>query len=165
MGQPSTENAQQIKTMQIITFALIQGVVVFGAIAVFIAMSGDKPVASYMSWIGLALGMMMVVVRTIVGDFLTKGFRTGLDSTVWDEASEGHKNAKLIGNMQTKHIVETAILEAAAIFNCVAYMFEKNIISIVVVIALLILMAITFPSGTKVDQWVDNQKQLINLGT
>ena len=84
---------------------------------------------------------------------------------MWDESSEEDQSLQLIGNMKTKHIVECGILEAAAFCNCIAYLLEANIVNIVVVIGLLIVMALTFPSRDKIDHWVDNQKQLINLGT
>jgi len=49
--------------------------------------------------------------------------------------------------------------------NLMFYMMEKQTISLIVAGVLLGLMAVAFPTGSKVDHWVDTQKQLINLGS
>ena len=164
MGLPSTDNPQQIRTVQIITFALMQGVVVFAAVAWFISKSKEQA-DGVIVWIALAFAVFAVVMRSIIGGFLTGALRNGLDRTTWDELPSKKQNSRLIGQFQTKHIIECALLEGAALFNVVAYLIERNITSLIVAGVLLFLMAMAFPGGSKIDQWVDNQKQLINLGT
>lgn len=165
MGQPSTDHPGQIRTVQIITFALMQGVVVFGFVAFFISRGKPDVEGGFFVWIALGFAIVAVIVRSILSGFLTGALRNGLDRTVWDELSSEKQNLRLIGQFQTKHIVECAVLELAAIFNLFAYMAERNIVSIFVAGMLLLFMAISFPGGSKIDQWVDNQKQLINLRT
>lgn len=162
MAQPSTDHPGQIKTLQIITFALIQGVVVFAAVAFFIS-QGKEQKEGVLVWVALGIAIMAIVVRTVLGGFLTSALRNGLDRTVWDELPEQKKDSRLIGQFQTKHIIECALLEGAAFFNLVIYIIERNMISLGVAAVLLMLMAMAFPGGSKVDHWVENQKQLINI--
>jgi hypothetical protein len=165
MGQPSIEQPQRVRVLQIVSLALMQGILIFGAIVIWMNLENkpaDKPV---MVWIGLVIAVMAVVVRTIVGSFLRTGSRNAIDRTVWDELSPQKQDAQLIGSMQAGQIIEFAILEGAAFVNLVFYLLEKQTISLFVVGGLLGLMAVAFPTGAKVDQWVDSQKQLINLGS
>ena len=163
MGQPSIDHPGQIRTVQIITFALMQGVVVFGAVAFFI--SRDKPKTDgFLVWIALGLAVVAVVIRSIIGGFLNGALSSGMDRTVWDELPSQKQNSRLIGQFQTKHIVECALLEGAAFLNLIAYIMERNIISIIVAGVLLMLIMISFPGGSKIDHWAENQKQMINLG-
>ena len=165
MGQPSIDQPQRVRVLQIVSLALMQGILIVGAIVIWMNLENepaDKPV---MVWIGLVIAAMAVVVRTIVGNFLRTGSRNAIDRTVWDELSSQKQDEQLIGSMQAGQIIELAILEGAAFLNLVFYLLEKQTISLFVVGGLLGLMAVAFPTGAKVDHWVDSQKQLINLGS
>ena len=163
MGQPGIEQPRRVRVLQIVSLALMQGILIFGAVAIWVNLENkpaDKPV---MVWIGLVIAVMAVVVRTIVGNFLRTGFCNAIDRTVWDELPPQKQDEQLIGGMQTGQIIEFAILEGAAFINLVFYLLEKQTISLFVVGGLLGLMAVAFPTGSKVDHWVESQKQLINL--
>jgi hypothetical protein len=54
-------------------------------------------------------------------------------------------------------IVTLALLEGAAFFNLISVMIEHHVISLIAAIALLGLMAVRFPSRTKVSWWVQDR--------
>ena len=165
MGQPSIDQPARVRVLQIISFALMQGVLLFGGVVIWLTLEDKPDSMPFLVWVGLAFAVMAVVMRTILGNFLPTGFRRGIDRTVWDELSSTKQDEQLIGHMQTKQIIELALLEGAAFMNLMFYMMEKQTISLIVAGVLLGLMAVAFPTGSKVDHWVDTQKQLINLGS
>ena len=54
------------------------------------------------------------------------------------------------------------MLEAAAFFNLVAMLVEKNGLNLIVVVVLLSLMLMKFPTRTKVSWWVQDRLTELN---
>ena len=152
-----------IRVMQIISVALMMGVLSF-LLVVLVLTQGEvlglkKP--DIISLLAAGFGLVMFVNHLIIPGViakqqLKKTAENGLGGT--DEESQSFKVA---GIYQTQLIVALAMLEAAAFFNLVAMLVEKNGLNLIVVVVLLSLMLMKFPTRTKVSWWVqDRLKEL-----
>ena len=99
----------------------------------------------------------LIIPGVIAKQQLKKTAENGLGGT--DEESQSFKVA---GIYQTQLIVALAMLEAAAFFNLVAMLVEKNGLNLIVVVVLLSLMLMKFPTRTKVSWWVQDRLTELN---
>jgi hypothetical protein len=99
----------------------------------------------------------LIIPGVIAKQQLKKTAENGLGGT--DEESQSFKVA---GIYQTQLIVALSMLEAAAFFNLVAMLVEKNGLNLIVVVVFLSLMLMKFPTRTKVSWWVQDRLTELN---
>lgn len=144
-GTPMTV-AGTARLLQIITVALIVGVVIFAAILVLVVGVLNQPpqgnLLSLAAIGGAAAGFAMhgTIAEVIVVQNLKNGNRD---------------MSTLCGLYMSRTIVATAILEGAAFMNLAAMMIEHHWWSLIVVGGLLLWMISQIPSPTRVQQWVE----------
>jgi hypothetical protein len=69
--------------------------------------------------------------------------------------------AGLVGKFQTRLIIRCALIEGAAFFAIVAYMIERQVLSLVVAGALLLALLSCFPTRSKVEETVEGERREI----
>ncbi|MGD9857932.1 MAG: hypothetical protein AB7U20_23555 [Planctomycetaceae bacterium] len=146
MSQPASSPEQVVRVLQIITGALVMGVVMFAAIAGLAAgaLSGP-PSGVIVSGVAVVLAAASFVMHLIVPPVIAK------------QAGHATDTQGLYGVYQTKTIVGLAILEGAAFFNIVAAMIENNWWSLAIAGGLVFWMLALFPTQTRVAHWVEAQ--------
>ena len=160
---PQYDPGAPFQPIQIIALALIQGVVVFGAIAVFVGLQGGGPDdETIMPAIAAAVAGFAAVARFAVaptiGSQMTARVRG--DADLKDE--QALQNA-LYGVFQTRTIIEDAILEGAAFLTLIAFMMSKQWWLLGVTGGLLVLMAVFFPTRGRIESFINEQKQHIEF--
>ncbi len=134
------------RLLQIITIALILGVVVFAAIAVLVIGALNQPPQGNL----LSLAAIGGAVAAFGAHFRIP------DIVVAQNLKNGNRDAStLCGLYVSRTIVATAILEGAAFLNLVAMIVEHHWWSLIVVGGLLLWMASQIPSSTRIQSWVD----------
>lgn len=141
------------RTTQIVTVALILGVVAFSCVAFAIA-NGPAPAFPFMSLFGLAFAAMTVVLRFMVPAMMLGAVKKSLA-----ESKDEELMISLAGLYQSKTIVGMALLEGASLMNLVAYMSEKQNWTFGVVAFLLAVMAVSFPSQGQFESWAQEIKR------
>lgn len=150
MNQESPHLDQQIRVMQIIAAALVMGVVFFAGIVVVIGALNQPPAGMFMGVLGAGMAAMMMVLHFVVPAVMTRQAADGVSSnaevTVW------------AGIYQTKLIIGLALLEGAAFFNLIVCIIEHNWWSLAIAGALVSWMIFAFPTRSRVEQWIENQR-------
>lgn len=144
------------RTSQIISGALIMGIVMFGGVA-FVVAKGAGDQAPMLAFIGIAFAGMNTVLRFIVPTIIVNAAKPKLI-----EANNADRMVQLAGLYQTKTIIAMAVLEGAALLNLVAYIIDKQLWSYGVVAFLLAVMAISFPSQGQFESWAEEMKRELN---
>ena len=144
------------RTSQIISSALIMGIVMFGGVA-FVVAKGAGDQAPMLACIGIAFAGMNTVVRFFVPTIIVNAAKPKLI-----EANDADRMVQLAGLYQTKTIIAMAVLEGAALLNLVAYIIDKQFWSYGVVAFLLGVMAISFPSQGQFESWAEEMKRDLN---
>lgn len=150
-----------VQTAQIISGALIAGVLVFMAIVFTTGMAPDPPAGQLLSLIGVVMGISSIFGRIVILKVLSvPPTSLNMDGVDTSELSDVNRRAlSLFGIYQTQMIIGLALLEGAAFFNCVAYMQEGNVWSLGVVGGLVVIMLLSFPTRARVAFWIENKLQ------
>ncbi len=151
--------ATTVRTLRIIVFALLMGVVSFGVVAVLKRPEPpeDTPLLPLLG-VGMAVGsaVLSVVVGQVLARVQSAAIAAGrtLDDQLDDPDAD---ELQLLGVLQTKVIVECALLEGAAFLNLVGYMLHGTLYSLGVTVLLLLGIALRFPRTSSVRVWLDDR--------
>ncbi len=162
-------------TMRIIAGALIGGVVTFAGVASVVvfgqapaAQPGGQPPAQNGSeivmYLAMAFAAVAVVMSFVVSNLVSAAGVKGVAKMAKDGTATGPKElfGRLLAVAQTKVIIALALVEGAAFFNLIAFIITKSLIPPAVVGALLLVMAIHFPTKFKLARWLEDQQRLLS---
>jgi len=156
---------QQLRGMQIIASALMMGVLMFFGVVLVIA-KGDifgQGNPGIVTMIAAGFAGLMIVNHLVIPGLVTKAQLNQLKSQNSDGQNSEQKAASLLGIYRIQLIITLALLEGAAFFNLVSVMIEHHILSLIAAIVLLGLMAVRFPTRTKVSWWVQDRLRELNM--
>ena len=159
---PIQIDPQRVRVMQIIVIALVTGVATFAAVAVVQA-QGKPPGVPFLAYVGAGVATIVVVARMFVPRIvaITQGRQA---SAGFDLEKDQQKLVDTFcGTYQTKVVMENALLEGAAFLNLIAYMVETQTMSLAVAGGLVSIMLLSFPTGGRVESWVREQFEAIEL--
>jgi len=144
---PSSSPEQTVRAAQIITIALVMGVVTFAVIAVlFVGALQPPPDGRLISGLGAGFAVIAFVMHLVVPAMIARP-----QAQFTDEK-------QLYGAYLGKTIIGPALLEGAAFFNIVALIIEHNWWSLAIAGGLVFWMLAMFPTRTRVDHWVETQQ-------
>ncbi len=155
----------RLRVLQIITGALITGVMAFLAVVLLVQQQGQAPVPgpqtpliSLMAaggFVGI-FGVWLVLPPTLV--------RQGLVPIARHPSQSAAETVGLLALKQTVQIVSSAMLEGCAFFNLVAFLVERQTYTLGIALACVLLMLVTFPTQGRFQQWLlEQQERLQNL--
>jgi hypothetical protein len=153
-----------VLTMRVIVAALASGVVLFFFIV--LALRGDQaPGQPLIAYLAAGVGVTAFAASVVVPQVMTAPARQSIAA---GDAPNGAAVSKEVGDVgrlgalyQTRVIVAGALLEGAAFFNTIAYLFEGQMLTVVVTIALILSIVGQFPTVGRVENWVVSQMEII----
>jgi len=168
-----------VRVIQIIVGSLIAGVVTFGVVAVIVGPSnppaeeaGAAMPAEMLTYVSVAFAVTVLIARMVVGQVLLSTARRKIASGTWQAPQGGTPMAgdlieragdagRLLVVLNTKTIVESALLEGAAFFALIAHLLEGTWLSLVLAAVLALGIAMGFPTAARVQHWIEDQLQLV----
>jgi hypothetical protein len=142
------------QTVQIIAAALIVGPLIFAGIA-YGATIGQPPGDALLGYIAVGFSAMALVMSLVIpGVVISQKLRT------LGGQGSGIPTAAFFAAYQTQVIVRSALLEGAAFFCCIAYMSTRLWWTLGTALVLLAVMAVFFPTRSRFDDWVRQQREL-----
>ena len=180
----------QLRTMQIVAFALLTGVGTFLAMVLFIvnwANNGQGMLGAvgfpFPFLTVIALAMLAVeaplaflipamIVRSNLqqiaeGRWQAPSMAVRASDAIWpvvpvvSGANLGNDNGKLLAVRRKAMIIGLALLESAAFMGCMAYLLEANVLGLAVVGVAVMLMLIKFPTEGGIRAWLDRQSEIL----
>jgi hypothetical protein len=161
-------------TNQILNGALVAGPLIFLGIALFVRASGkDGLIAaapfdtrSPLLLVAIALAVANVLLAWFLPPRVVAAQRRliGKDGGVAAPAGAAVPNTKdgrLMAAWTTSRIIALALIEGAAFFATIVFMMEGSALALVAALALLVAMAIRFPTATTLEAWLDQQHELM----
>ncbi len=147
MSQQSLSIGEVARTTQIITGAMVGGVVTFAAIVV-LALGAliDASNGLFISGAGAVFAGVAFVLHLVIPPLIAARQGRGAD------------NQQLYGVYLMKTIIGLALLEGAAFFNLIACLVEHNWWSLAVAGGLVFWMLAMFPTRTKIEHWAETQQ-------
>ena len=157
---PEITKEQDLRGMQIVAGALMMGVLIFAGIA-FMIREKDDGSFPVVSMLGAGMAAVMTVLHFVVPAANVRTERDKFDAGEWRATDQEGRYQKLIGVYRHKLIIGLAMLEGAAFFNLIAFIVEGKLWTAGIVAGLMFLMAMQFPTQTRVEHWIEDQSQLI----
>lgn len=167
-----------LRALQIIVGALVSGVVVFLVVVLALGATGRQPeggTAPLLSYVSVGLVVVAVVARAaLVAGLNAQGrkhivagkWRDGSGATAapgWRELFENEGDiGRLLALYQSQTVIGAAVLEAAGLFGCVAYLIEGGWFgpgAAVVIVGLM--LALQFPTRASAAAWLSAQVRLL----
>jgi hypothetical protein len=162
-----------VRISQIIVAAMVAGVIMFLGVVLFglVKRQPEGPIqASSISYLAVAIfagGVLLslIVPKQMVNAQVTKLAADGLQyqsGPTKAHSAVDQDLVKLMPLFQSKTIVANAVLEGPAFFATYAYMFERQPFALAIVVAAVALMLMTFPTRSKVRDWLESQQDRID---
>jgi hypothetical protein len=152
--QPQLNEAGVVRIAQIVTGAMILGVLFFAGIA-FANAHGRPPGDPMLGYVAIVISAICVVLS-----FIVPGIAAG--QTLRQQSADTSDN-KYYAGFQTKVIVRAALLEGPAFFCGIAYMVTHILWAIGLMLALVALMLVFFPTRGRLDDWTRERRELDSL--
>jgi hypothetical protein len=163
------------RTLQIIVAALAGGLAMFFAVVLFIANAGQRgvgagqPLITYVA-VGAAFFAMCValVLPGVIAGKQRQAIVSGKAalasqlSYALPQTAEFRDLGSLVVAYHARVIIYGALLEGAGFFNLVAYMLERQTLSLVVAGFLLLMILSQFPTTSRLENWIEKEMRMID---
>ncbi|MCA9064370.1 MAG: hypothetical protein KDA96_14970 [Planctomycetaceae bacterium] len=146
-----------VRTLRIITFALMNGLVLFLVIVLFLTGGALNEAPSILTWISLGFGVLMFVNHLVIPNIVGNSALAQVTADKLKELNDEQRIMAVLPAFQVRHIVACALLEGAGFLGLVCAMLEKNWIPMVVGGVMAALIAIRFPSESNVRFWAEDR--------
>jgi len=164
-GLPGPKAEAMVRIMQIIAAALMMGVLALLFVVLLVTRGdiGGMQNADLITMIAGGSGFLMIVNHLVIPGIITRAQLKQAAASGILQKEEQAKIEHFCAIYQTQMIIGLALLEGAAFFNLIALMVEKSVASLGVVILLLSLMLLKFPTRDKVSFWVQDKLREMQL--
>jgi hypothetical protein len=159
--------AGQLRKMQIVLIALLAGCVIFGLVAL-IMRGGFAPAAAQpmMSYVLLAVAVMQLVPLIVIRQLMVRYGRAKVARNEWPPLSQLpqqnlSERAKLSMLYQTRLIITGAFFEGGTFALIIGFLINGPWWTLIAALVFLLLLALQFPTRTRVERWLDEQQELL----
>lgn len=153
---PPQTPKQMVLVMQIITLAILAGPVFF-LVFVLLTSSGDPAQEPTQSYIAAGFAAVMILTHFMVR---LRPNRSRVPESLRGENFDPYSDEVFLAiapTYQTELIIKIAMLEGAAFYNIIVYQMERQWWSLAIVALLLGLIAIQFPTTSRIQARIENQ--------
>lgn len=164
-----------VMTLRIIVGALVQGVLVFLAVAIYLRVTaegvGFTTSLAPISIAAVVVSLAALFVHPFLARWIVTSARHKIAEGTWnppggqspaDSYVDTGDTGRLLAVYQVKTIVSCAMLEGAALFATIAVLMEGSLICLGIALALAISIAARFPFQQQVATWIEQQLRLID---
>jgi hypothetical protein len=162
----------RLRTTQIVAGGLVAGIVIFLVVVLIVVQQGPaparpaEPIMTYfaLAFFGTSLGVWSFLPAQIARKQVDK-----IAAATWrprPQASPGQlpdDTSQLLTVFQTKLLVGYGMLEGASSFACVAYLVDRDAVSLGVVAATVLLMLLSFPTRGRLNSWLEQQQSRLDV--
>lgn len=155
--------ARQARGLQIITFAMAMGVLVFMGMCLVMneGVLGEKP--ELLSWIGIGFAAITFVTHLVLPGIVANATLKKLSGDNVRSADEAMKFDLVVPAFRLRHIVTCALLEGGAMLNLVAYLVTDYAGNLMAASVQLTMMLIRFPTATRLQFWAQDRIREIEM--
>lgn len=159
--QGVSQASQQLRVAQIITAAMIGGIVLFLGVALLQGKQVQKADPDpTMAYIAAGFAIFAVLMRNILPTVIMKNYRRQL-SNQKDKTTED--SDALATRYLTMTIIKNAMLEAPAFVVLVIYFIVPYPALPMIAVSILLIMAFSFPNQNRFNDFIRTQTELIEL--
>jgi len=149
-GPAIPDISAELRGMQVVVFALMQGVVFFGGIMLWIGGFKNEPFAEagVVAWVGVGFGIVMLVLSYVIP---SSKERRGLDGL---SHMEDVPVTEYLGLYRGNLIIGCALAEGASFINLLLYFIGGQLMNLGMVMVLLARIGMHMPTRERVTRWL-----------
>jgi hypothetical protein len=158
-----------VRTMQIIVAALCMGVMTFAGVVVCGVIPAQQANANQnvLTLVALAVAVASGVMSVVLRKAVATSNRQKIAAGTWtpsnpQQATPSTDSGKLLMGFQTQTIIAGALLEGGCFMALVAYMIERQTVSLGAAAVLLAGLILHFPTRGRVEAWMDDELRRVN---
>jgi len=164
-----------VLTLRIIVASLVQGLLVFLAVAVYQRLVapevGLAVVFDPLTIVSIVVAFAALIAQPLVAGLIVSRGRQRIADGTWkppggqtvaDSYIDKGDTGRLMAVYQLRTIVSCAILEGAAFLAAVVVLLEGSLICLGIAVGLMISVACRFPFQNLVAAWIEEQLRLID---
>jgi hypothetical protein len=141
--------AAQARVLQIIVFAMVSGVVIFGGFLIVTGSLQKPPEGTLLSYAAVGFSFVALVLHVVIP--------AAIERAAIANQPVGSGPEALLGVYFTRTIIAAALLEGAAFLTLVAVMIEHQPWILGATAVLIVLMLLQFPSRTRMEHWLESR--------
>jgi hypothetical protein len=158
---------------------MVLGTLVLLAVAVGIGAGEQQPGAddrvSVLTYVAVIVAVASILIRLVVPTAIMTRGRENIVRGNWDLKQEERAPAGLVEFLEntgdagklwllflTRTIVSAAVLEGAAFVCLVAYFIDHSALALAVSVALVLGLALHFPTRGSVVHWIEDQLRIVD---
>lgn len=161
---------QRVRQLQLIVFALIQGALVFAAIAAWMVSQGrqqqPQPNLDVLRIVAWVVFVVMVIASNYVPPLLARQQIRQIANGTWKPSSVrgvsvewlATDEGKLLQVFFSQTIIRVALIEAPAMLGCVAALVLAQYETLIIAGLCVGLMILAVPLAPRVRAWLDQQQ-------
>lgn len=154
----------QLRVMQIITTAMLAGIVLFlGVVLVLHQLGHFAEPALQPSLLSLIAAIQFILIFAawlfLPGIIL----RQGVYRMARQVANPTGQIGRLLALKQTTSIIACALMEFGAYLALIAYLMERQHYTLGIALACLLMIVVTFPTHNRLNRWLTDQQDRIDM--
>lgn len=152
---------ESVRVTQIITSALLMGLVAYSGVALMQRPEPRWDMASIaIPGFGVLAGVVGLMMSGVVPNIVASGARRKVrDTAEGDELCDGDFGIVV----QTAHIIRVAVCEGVAFLNLAVYLMSGHGAQLVMTGASLLMIAANFPTSERFNSWCRQQRELVQV--
>ena len=155
--------AGDVRVLQIVTGALIQGAVVILVIMLFMNGVDMNAEPDVIAWVGIGFAVMAVFASFVLPGVLRNATGAAIIKEGFADLSLRDRITKTMGNLRTLHIVTCALLEGPSFLNSILYASTNWIGNAVTAAVLILLIIFRFPTKSSMPNAVRNRMSELEM--
>jgi hypothetical protein len=172
---PEDDIGAQAFTLKVIQLAMLAGVLMFLTIILVIRFNGKEgafgPEPMQLEGPLTLLGLVLAFSTLIAARVVPASYVAQRKRAIAEEAASRPEGltpmgraaitSELMNVFLTRRIIEIALLEGAIFFNGIAFFLEGSAVSLIVAMALIATMILTFQTRGSAESWIETQRDLV----
>jgi hypothetical protein len=173
------EIARRVPLAQVIVGAMVIATLALLAVVAVVGPGDEQPGAddevSVLTYVAAVVAVASIVVRLVVpAAIMTRG-RENIVQGNWSLSQEQRAPASLLSFLEntgdagklwllflTRTIVSAAVLEGGTFVCLLAYFIDRSVLALAMSVALLLGLALHFPTRGSVIHWIEDQLRIVD---
>ncbi len=167
-SDPQSKPVPPFQALQIIVVAMVLGVIILLVVAAVAGptlkplpeQDGRAPVVTY---VAIAAAISALFARAFVSNLVVTAGRRKIAQRLAEASPDAIVDGELYRLFYTKTVIRCSLIEGPALFLGVAYLVERNHLALGVSIAMVLFLALHFPTRSGMAGWTDDQRRRMEL--
>jgi len=157
------EHVGEIRGIQIITASLIFGACFVMGVALVINGGELGTELDILSWLAIGFAVVQFLLHFVIPAVIRQKQLGQVNVSEFEERLPTDQLMDLLRIYRGPHIIGCVLLEGAVFFNLIAFMLTEFVGNLAVAVMLLLVMAVRFPTQSRVASWLTDARQEIGL--